>query len=105
MTLASLISTAGKAALCSVPLGATPLALAEVYGAAGGRSLLVICPHDRDMAMLAEALPFFLPGVEALTLPAWDCLPYDRVSPNATIISERVSSLCRLAERGEPGVV
>ena len=50
------------------------------------------------MERLAEALGFFAPEVEILTLPAWDCLPYDRVSPNAEIVSRRIDSLARLAE-------
>ena len=32
-----------------------------------------------------------------LTFPAWDCLPYDRVSPNADIVSRRIDVLTRLA--------
>jgi transcription-repair coupling factor (superfamily II helicase) len=34
------------------------------------------------MARMAEALGFFMPEAEVLRLPAWDVLPYDRVSPN-----------------------
>ena len=33
-----------------------------------------------------------------MSLPAWDCLPYDRVSPNAEITSRRIDALTRLAE-------
>jgi transcription-repair coupling factor (superfamily II helicase) len=32
-----------------------------------------------------DALAFAAPEIEALHLPAWDCQPYDRVSPNAAI--------------------
>ena len=32
-----------------------------------------------------EALAFAAPEIEALVLPAWDCQPYDRVSPNAAV--------------------
>ncbi len=42
-------------------------------------------------------LAFFHPRIEALTFPAWDCLPYDRVSPNSEIISRRIDTLTRLA--------
>ena len=50
------------------------------------------------MARLAEALAFFAPEVEVLRFPAWDCLPYDRVSPNPAIVSERIATLARLLE-------
>ncbi len=53
---------------------------------------------DSRMARLHEALAFFAPEVEVLRFPAWDCLPYDRVSPNPAIVSERIACLARLLE-------
>ena len=53
---------------------------------------------DQRMARLSEALAFFAPEIEVLRFPAWDCLPYDRVSPNAEIVSERIATLARLLE-------
>ncbi|MDE3176468.1 MAG: DEAD/DEAH box helicase, partial [Pseudomonadota bacterium] len=44
-----------------------------------------------------DALAFAAPEIEALSLPAWDCQPYDRVSPNAAIASARMTALARLA--------
>jgi transcription-repair coupling factor (superfamily II helicase) len=61
------------------------------------RPLAVIVPRDKDMEMLAGICRFFAPQLDVLTLPAWDTLPYDRVSPSAEIISERVACLSRLA--------
>jgi transcription-repair coupling factor (superfamily II helicase) len=53
---------------------------------------------DSRMARLSEALAFFAPDVEIIRFPAWDCLPYDRVSPNPAIVSERIAALARLIE-------
>ena len=39
------------------------------------------------------------PELEVAVLPAWDCLPYDRVSPNADIMARRLDALARLLER------
>ena len=50
------------------------------------------------MARFAAALAFFHPGLEVLTFPAWDCLPYDRVSPNGEIVSRRIDTLTRLRD-------
>ncbi len=58
--------------------------------------VLHVARDDARMARLAEALAFFAPQVEVLRFPAWDCLPYDRVSPNAEIVSERIATLARL---------
>jgi transcription-repair coupling factor (superfamily II helicase) len=57
-----------------------------------------VCRDDARMARMAEAIGFFAPEVEVLRFPAWDCLPYDRVSPNPEIVAERVATLTRLLE-------
>src|SRR6478735_7687638 len=61
-------------------------------------SLLHVARDDARMARLAEALAFVMPEAEVLRFPAWDCLPYDRVSPNPAIISERIATLARLLD-------
>ncbi|MBR0675822.1 transcription-repair coupling factor [Roseomonas alkaliterrae] len=58
-----------------------------------------VCRDDARMARMAEAIGFFAPEVEVLRFPAWDCLPYDRVSPNPEIVAERVATLTRLLEK------
>lgn len=62
--------------------------------------VLHVARDDARMARLAETLAFFAPRVELLRFPAWDCLPYDRVSPKAELVSERIATLSRLAEMG-----
>ncbi|WP_164096106.1 hypothetical protein, partial [Serratia marcescens] len=57
---------------------------------------------------LETALGFFAPGIEILTLPAWDCQPYDRASPNGAIMARRMLTLSRLARitgRATPAIV
>jgi transcription-repair coupling factor (superfamily II helicase) len=61
-------------------------------------SLLHIARDDSRMARLGELLAFFAPNLEVLRLPAWDCLPYDRASPNAAVVSERIATLTRLLQ-------
>ncbi len=87
----------------------------NIYGAPEGYDALLLARRraehkgavlhvnrdDTRMARLAEALAFFAPETEILRFPAWDCLPYDRVSPNAAIVSERIACLARLLEPSE----
>ena len=61
--------------------------------------LVHVARDDARMARLAEALAFFLPDAEILRFPAWDCLPYDRVSPNPELVSERIATLARLLDK------
>jgi transcription-repair coupling factor (superfamily II helicase) len=71
-------------------------------------SAAVICRDGARMAMLSRALGFFAPDIEVLEFPAWDCLPYDRVSPHAGIVAQRMTALARLARikgRERPAVL
>ena len=49
------------------------------------------------LAAMAAALDFFAPGVTRIDFPGWDCLPYDRVSPNADVSATRMATLAALA--------
>jgi transcription-repair coupling factor (superfamily II helicase) len=60
--------------------------------------LVHVARDDARMARIAESLAFFAPDAEVLRFPAWDCLPYDRVSPNPELVSERIATLSRLLE-------
>lgn len=57
-----------------------------------------IARDDRRAQQMAEALGAVAPELPVLRFPAWDCLPYDRVSPNPEIVSERMATLAALAE-------
>ncbi len=50
----------------------------------------------RRMVALEQALSFFAPDLQSMSFPAWDCVPYDRVSPNAEISARRMTVLSRL---------
>lgn len=60
--------------------------------------LVHIALDDVRLSALSDLLSFFAPDVEVLNFPAWDCLPYDRVSPHADIVAERVAALGRMLE-------
>jgi transcription-repair coupling factor (superfamily II helicase) len=83
-----------------LPEGLDALALVRRVGESVG-PILHVARDDARLAGLAEAIGFFGPEVEVVQFPAWDCLPYDRVSPNGGIIAERIAALSRL--QAEPG--
>ncbi len=60
------------------------------------RILVHVALDDARMATLAELLAFFAPDVQVESFPAWDCLPYDRVSPHQEITAKRVAALSTL---------
>jgi transcription-repair coupling factor (superfamily II helicase) len=50
------------------------------------------------MGDLEQMLRFVAPEIPVLTLPAWDCLPYDRVSPSTEAAARRIAALTALIE-------
>ncbi|MFT3689210.1 transcription-repair coupling factor [Paenirhodobacter sp.] len=69
---------------------------------ARGQPVIHIARDDRRLEAMRAALAFFAPDAVVLNFPAWDCLPYDRVSPNPEISATRMATLAALAA-GVPG--
>ncbi|WP_099823546.1 transcription-repair coupling factor [Oceaniglobus indicus] len=65
-------------------------------------AVIHVARDDKRLAAMRAALAFFAPQATVLSFPAWDCLPYDRVSPNADISATRMATLAALAH-GVPG--
>jgi transcription-repair coupling factor (superfamily II helicase) len=99
----SLAARRREVALFGAPEGCDALAIGRLVRAGAAPRWLHVCRDDGRMARFAAALAFFDPGLEALSFPAWDCLPYDRVSPNGEIVSRRIDTLTRLATGPRPG--
>ncbi|UYN97913.1 MAG: transcription-repair coupling factor [Enhydrobacter sp.] len=81
------------------------MVLAEIAGTTGGQDILHVARDGQRLERLQEGLAFFAPEREVLVFPAWDCLPYDRLSPHPDIVSERLATLAKLAtprRAGEP---
>ena len=96
-TLQRVIGAKESLTLAGVPGGFLPVLAADLARAAhgsskGGRAVL-IASDEAAMRALAETVPLFAPEVDVLTLPAWDCLPYDRTSPALRVMAERLATL------------
>jgi transcription-repair coupling factor (superfamily II helicase) len=61
-----------------------------------GAPVIHVARDDKRLAAMQAALRFFAPEMPVITFPAWDCLPYDRVSPNADISATRMATLAGL---------
>ncbi|MGV3652121.1 MAG: transcription-repair coupling factor, partial [Devosia sp.] len=95
----------------NVPDGMQPIILARLVeqrlkSEPDARVALVFVARDgRRMQRMAEILGQLLPGHPIATLPAWDCLPYDRVSPNGVTIAARMSALAALTSPSTKGLI
>lgn len=94
-------SDPGALRIGGVPEGFDALVLAEIARRQRDNDapvkLLHIARDDQRLAALNSALAFFAPDIRVMSFPAWDCVPYDRVSPDAEITSRRITTLVRLA--------
>ncbi|HEY6861861.1 MAG TPA: transcription-repair coupling factor [Pseudolabrys sp.] len=111
---AELLKPGKPLTLAQVADGAEGLVLADLARAIAASkdaptiSLAVICRDGQRLAALSRALAFFGADIEVLEFPAWDCLPYDRVSPNAGAVAQRMTALSRLTRvkgRDKPSVL
>ncbi|EKF17535.1 transcription-repair coupling factor [Nitratireductor pacificus] len=72
------------------------LAIAARELAADGPLIFVLRDGQR-LPLIADALRFAEPGLPVLDLPAWDCLPYDRVSPGGDTAARRLAAMAAMA--------
>ncbi len=97
------LAKGGSLTLGGVPDGYDAFLAAEIarHFAEAAESRAAVFLHvARDgqrSSAFREALRFADPGLEALEFPAWDCQPYDRISPNPDIAARRMTVLSRLA--------
>ncbi|GAA6192736.1 transcription-repair coupling factor [Phaeobacter sp. NW0010-22] len=61
--------------------------------------VLHIARDDKRLEAMRAALAFFAPDLPVFVFPGWDCLPYDRVSPNADISAARMATLAALVHQ------
>ncbi len=90
--------------LGGVPDGYEALVLAEALRKQAeegqGEEIVFVARDGQRAADVEAAFAFFAPWADVLHIPAWDCLPYDRVSPSNDVLANRISALSDLA-RGE----
>jgi hypothetical protein len=99
------LTSPGQTLIAGAPEGFDALVLSRlVHGQPAGdgsAQLVHVARDDARLAKLADAIAFFAPDIEILLFPAWDCLPYDRVSPHRDIVSQRIDTLTRLLKPAE----
>ena len=89
-----------------VPEGCDALLLAELATLAHGGSsepILFVASDETAMARIADEVQYFAPEIHVLKLPAWDCLPYDRVPPRHDVMAARLATLSALTDRVDDG--
>ncbi|MDP9019806.1 MAG: transcription-repair coupling factor, partial [Actinomycetota bacterium] len=84
------------AASLAVPEGARAVTLAALVERSGRRPLVVAVPTTAEAERLVSDLELFL-GADAVDLfPAWETLPFERVSPSVEAMGWRLRTVWRL---------
>ena len=84
-----------------VPDGVSMLAMRGWL--AEGRRLVFVARDDTRMIAMRDAVARLSPSVPVHGFPAWDCLPYDRLSPQNALVGQRVETLANLADGADNG--
>ncbi|MBE0694116.1 MAG: transcription-repair coupling factor, partial [Aquamicrobium sp.] len=87
----------GAVTVDGVADGYEAFALAAIAAGLGERPLIFVVRDGQRLPAIAETLAFAEPGLPVLELPAWDCLPYDRVSPGADAAARRLDAMAAMA--------
>lgn len=87
--------------LVKTPKDAHSFLLSKIATNFPNSDLVYIAQNDVEMESIQKQLSFLAPELEILNLYAWDCMPYDRVSPKNSILSDRIKTLYQLATRKE----
>lgn len=86
-----------KTVLAGVPPSAQAYFVAESLKKTGQiqRSIVCLLESEDDLTGFAEVLETFFPS-SPLVFPAWDCLPYDKISPSTPLMGQRLHGLSSL---------
>jgi len=82
--------------IIAVPEPARAFAVAGIAEAAGRRPTLVAVPTNTEAERLAHDLIAFLGPDEVDVCPAWETLPFERVSPSVETMGRRLRAMWRL---------
>ena len=94
-----LLSLLGRrTATVAVPTAARSMAVAGLSAASERRPLLVAVPTRTEAETLASDIAAFLGPGEVEELPAWETLPFERVSPSIETMGRRCRVLHRMTD-------
>ncbi|MEM9739401.1 MAG: transcription-repair coupling factor [Pseudomonadota bacterium] len=101
MTPAALLAgVSGQQTIAGAPFGADVLALVQMLQGEQG-SAVYVARDDKQAVTALKIAEYADPGLDRIHLPAWDTLPYDRVSPSPAVAARRCAALARLSRLAE----
>jgi transcription-repair coupling factor (superfamily II helicase) len=87
-------------AVLAVPEPVRAFAIAGLAHLSGRHPIVVVAPTSTDAERIAHDLRAYLGDEEVDVFPAWETLPFERVSPSVETMGRRLRAMWRL---GDPG--
>ena len=87
--------------IVAIPEPARAIALAALAETSDRRPIVVAVPTSADAERLAHDLAMFVGEHHVDVFPAWETLPFERVSPSVETMGSRLRTLWHLREGGE----
>ncbi|MCX7338499.1 MAG: transcription-repair coupling factor [Alphaproteobacteria bacterium] len=90
--------------LGGIPQGYQSFVIANLFKQ-NKKNLLFVSATDDRLETLKQQVSVIDPTIPVLIFPAWDCLPYDRISPSLDIVTARLATLTALLDQNQPAIV
>jgi transcription-repair coupling factor (superfamily II helicase) len=85
-----------RAATAAIPEAARSIVLAGLGALSSQRTFLVLLPTSTAAELVANDLRAYVPAEEVELFPAWETLPFERVSPGVETMGRRLRVMWRL---------
>jgi transcription-repair coupling factor (superfamily II helicase) len=82
----------------AIPEVARPISIAALAGLSNRAPLVVACPTGSMAGQLFDDLQQFLGRDQVALFPAWETLPFERISPNVETMGQRLELMWRLRD-------
>jgi transcription-repair coupling factor (superfamily II helicase) len=94
-----------KKDIWGAPDGVASLVLTQL--ASRGKPFVYVARDDARLSFMRGLLTALAPQIDLLELPAWDCLPFDRLSPQGGLVGRRIETLAQLVsgEQNPPTIL
>ena len=90
------LNLAEEYVVSETPAGSEPLHVERIIDEIK-RPIIYVTANREKQERFIEGCDFLCPNVNVEALPAWDCLPYDRLFPSPGIIAKRAKTLTNIA--------
>ena len=89
---------AGEKRWIGIMLGSSAALLFKEIAEKSDQLFVLVAKNNQHLGQLESELEFY--GVKPTIFPDWEILPYDRLSPHQDIVSERLSILSNMPQKG-----